>query len=228
VIRYVVPYRADGGIREGIWAFCRGWWADAGIFPVEAPSPDGPFNRAAAINAGASGPWDVLVVLDADVIAPGPQVYRAAENALGGGLWLGFTEYLGLSAAGTEATIRRGNPVRAKIRRSLTHESSIVAIGRGLWEELGGFDERFIGWGQEDVAFVQAARMLGYIGRVPGTVYHLWHPVAREKRRSDPLWQANQALGRRYREARSATAIREILCEQPSSLTSTNATHGTA
>lgn len=45
--------------------------------------------------------------------------------------------------------------------------------------KVGGYDERFIGWGWEDVAFrIKADAELGPHVRVPGRAMHIWHEPA--------------------------------------------------
>jgi glycosyltransferase involved in cell wall biosynthesis len=53
-----------------------------------------------------------------------------------------------------------------------------LALHRSCLERLGGFDERFIGWGLEDSEFVVRAQNAGLrLFRAPAstTVMHLWH-----------------------------------------------------
>jgi hypothetical protein len=231
-MRFLVPWRSDGGHRERLWAFCRAWWRER--FPdaliVEGSSPDGKFNRAAAINDAARGDWDVAIVLDADVLADPGQVRDAVELARSTGrLTLAYERFAGLTMGMTTRVLdgyegRWGAGTRF---RSTTHESSIVVVPRALWETVGGFDERFVGWGQEDVAFVQACRVLGgEPERVAGPVYHLWHERSPDRRAFDPQYRANQALGARYRETREPDAMRELLAERFNDIYRTNEWNG--
>lgn len=223
---FLVPRRPDGGHRDRLWSWCRSHWHEScpGIPIVEGASPPGPFNRSAAINAAADRPWDVAVILDADVVAPGEQVYEAVELARDTGrMVLGFTTYLGLNALMTRRVMEEGLAWRSITRAAFTkrgHESSIVVVNRELWETVGGFDERFVGWGQEDVAFAKACRLLiGEEHRVEGRVYHLHHSRSAERSRHLPEWRANQALGKRYRETTEAGAMRELLAQRRQTFT---------
>lgn len=220
---FLVPYRSDGGWRDQLWRFVQSWWEEqtpGATFYVGA-SPAGPFNRSAAINAAArSGPWDTAVVLDADVVAAGDQVLRAVEIAEATGrLTLAFDRYVGLNRTYTVKLLNgwRGDLMKGKFRTSDAHESSIVAVRRDLWEEVGGFDERFVGWGQEDVSFAHTARLLrGWIERTPGKVYHLWHARSYEARKNAPTYAAVQALGKRYHDLTTADGARALLRERES------------
>lgn len=234
-VRFLVPWRSDSEYRDQLWDFTRTkWQTDFPDIPVVlGESPRGAFNRSAAINDAAQGDWDVAIVLDADVILE-PDQLRAAITvaATSERLTFAFEEYCGLTPHMT-SRILSDEPVRNQwspkpqwqspdvwrrggVRfRSVVHESSVVVVPRGLWDELGGFDERFVGWGQEDVSFAQAARVIGGGQmRIPGTVWHLWH--ARSVDRNEHLgnYRANQALGDRYRATTEPEAMRALLAER--------------
>ena len=219
-VRFVVPWRTDGGERQKLWAFCRSWWEKgcSDFEVVEGQAPEGPFSRAAAINDGAQGDWEVAVVLDADVLATPDQVAQAVSGARATGrLTLAFERFVGLIPSMTNRILEGYQGDWTRGRRYVTdeHESSIVAVPRALWDEIGGFDERFRGWGQEDVSFVQAARVLGgWIDRVPGTVYHLWHRRSPDRMPFTATYKANQELGARYRQTRDPEAMRALLSER--------------
>lgn len=223
-------------MRSTLRAFCHSWWEARGVVPVDAPSPDGPFNRSAAINAalGACDSWDVAVVLDADVLGCAVELKVAIDLASRSErVVFPFTHYVGLAPWGTREVLAGGRLEEAGALRVVdNHESSVVVIPRSTWVATGGFDERFVGWGGDDVSFCHSARILtGEPKRVDGIVYHLWHEVAREKYPGEPLWEANQALARRYRAASTPVAIKELLWErnaERSSKISTREGYGTA
>lgn len=214
-----VPWRGGDPHRERLWAFARARLEAElpGVDIIEGPSPSGPFNRSAAVNAAVAAgdpSWSVVAVMDADVLIPGEQVYAAVRAAHAQErVVLAFDRYAALFPRATEQLLA-GEPVdlRRSVRRARNdHESSCVVVPRTVWEQVDGFDERFVGWGQEDVAFIHAARILtGAIERVPGIVYHLWHPRSPE-RRPGPQWKANQDRGRAYRAATTPEDVRALL-----------------
>jgi hypothetical protein len=76
---------------------------------------------------------------------------------------------------------------------------------RAVFDDLGGFDERFKGWGFEDMAFQSAICGLYGYERIPGDVVHLWHPRSEERitpgltrLTASPEYVTNARLGRRY------------------------------
>lgn len=183
-----------------------------------APGPDGPFNRAGAINAAAEGSWDIGIILDADVVAPAEQLEAAIRNVVETGrVTLGFTRYIGLTPLMTDQVLSGwvGDPSRGARYRTDEHESSIVVVPRAAWDIVGGFDERFQGWGQEDVAFIHAIRLLvGPIERVEGPVWHLWHARSPERSRTNERYKAAQRLGTRYRKCTTAEEMCALLASE--------------
>lgn len=165
-------------------------------WPVyEGHHDEGLFNRSAAVNRAAAiaDKWDVAVIIDSDVLADPPAVRRAVRQAHDTKRFtMPFTHRHNLSEEGTKRILEgyRGNWERY-IRRTFPddsrHErpqvSSVIVIPRRLWNQVGGFDEGFRGWGQEDSAFAIACEVAaGPIDRLPGVVWHLHHASAVNKR----------------------------------------------
>jgi len=216
----LVPRRADSGPRDRLWEWCRERWER--YFPdvevVEGHHDDGPFNRAAAINraAAAAGAWDVGIVIDADVFLRVSQVRSAIERAHETGKvtwahrrWRGIREDLTTRLVADrhdfgpevdhddmDVLVERTNPISW---------SCCIAIPRAVFDDMGGFDERFIGWGFEDMAFQSLICGLYGHERIEGDVYHLWHPRSEERivpgqpgTTATREYALNARLGRRY------------------------------
>ena len=77
----------------------------------------------------------------------------------------------------------------------------IVAVNGGLWDEVGGFDPRFKGWGGEDWALGCALTTLSNsMAQIrPGVIWHLFHPAQPGGRVAS---KETDALGWRYRKAK--------------------------
>lgn len=205
----LVPRRVDNGPRDVLWEWCRAWWErEQSHMPIiEGHHDDGLFNRSAAVNRAAelAGDWDVAVLIDSDVIC-NPELLkdsiRLARET--GKMVLPHDVRKDLNNRGTQMVMAgfKGNWERFVHRRYPDMVSSVVVIPRGLWDEVGGFDEAFRGWGYEDTAFAAAAETFGDgILRLQGEVWHLWHPTAKEGRPGTPTWSVNSAKGQRYRAA---------------------------
>jgi hypothetical protein len=214
-----VPRRADGGIRDLRWDQARLRWETFG-WPIHVGyHEDGPFNAAAARNAAAaqSNEWDVAVFVDADTVVIDPKpVQRAVEMAAQTGQMVRpYTRYWMLNEDETDVFLANGSkrPHTKWLRSGMAH-GGVNVVPRVLWDKVGGYDERFRGWGSEDTAFYLACRVLGGFRELPGEVYHLWHPISADRSTGDPGFQANVALRRRYEQARRPTAMRALLAER--------------
>jgi hypothetical protein len=220
----LVPRRAGVEDRDKLWAWCRARWEryhpDYPIF--EGHHDEGPFNRAAAVNtaarlADAAGRWDLAIVIDADVFLRQSQVVAAVERARSTGkvTWA-HTRWRGISHEwtkrivadrrdfGPEITDRTDMDVLVERTNPISWSCCIV-FPRAVWDDIGGFDERFVGWGYEDMAVQSIVAGLYGHERMPGDVYHLWHerPFGAgraDKRHAQYTAEAvtNARLGRRY------------------------------
>lgn len=204
----LVPRRTDHGPRDRTWAWVRDWWqAELGL-PIyeglhDERDGDGLFSRSLAVNRAAQAAtselpeWDVALIIDSDVFCHPPRVREALERALetGDRLVLPFDRRHNLGPSGSSAIMAgdRGSWRRYIARTYTDMCSSAVAVPRRLWDAVGGFDEQFRGWGFEDNAFAAACETYGApLERIPGELWHLWHPTAPEGRKGTPSYTANR------------------------------------
>lgn len=212
----LVPRRPDPW-RDRLWRYVRSGLVRDVDWPIfEGLSESGPFNRAAAINSAARRPWRIAVILDADTVID-PARLRAGVNAARKGvLVLPHDRFRSLTRRSTGQVLSgRILPEDGQVRwvRPET-KSSCLCIGRDLWEEVGGFDERFRGWGFEDAAFYAACRQLAGVQRIGGPVHHLWHPRSPEKDPRSADYARNRELAERYKGAQGRAAIKALLAER--------------
>jgi len=221
---FLVPRRRDGGQRDRVWDYCRGRWErllpDVAVF--EGHHDVGPFNRSAAVNRAAelAGDWDVGVVIDSDIVLSISQAEAAIEMAaMTGKVTWGHRRWRGVREDATKRIIddrhNRAVDLPAELDRDaldLIVErtnplswSCFIAMPRAVFDEMGGFDERFMGWGWEDMAFQSVVAGLYGYERIEGDVVHLWHPRSEERiipgknrETAAPEYIANARLGRRY------------------------------
>lgn len=203
-VAVLVPYRSDGGHRDHLWEFCRRWWLDQHPdWPVHVgESPPGPFNRSAAVNDAArqAGDVDVYVILDADVIVNPEAVDEAvARAAATGRMVLPHNERADLTDYQTRRVLNgdRGNWRGPRCVANVWHvsESSCVVVPSVLFDAVGGFDQRFVGWGYEDTAFrIACEREAGPAIILPVEVFHLWHPRAADAQPDSQTRSANLRL----------------------------------
>lgn len=208
----LVPYRPDNGIRDQAWQHLnQHYWRQVG-WPVHVGEHhDGPFNRSLAVNHAADRDWDVAVIADSDTWVPYTQLAQAVTTAQTGVLCAAFTHVAELTEHTTSAILQGRTPTTLGVQRirvtDMETQSSMLAIGRDLWDRVGGFDTRFHGWGGEDNAFWKSCTLhAGPPERIPGPAYHLWHPPSAGKHRG-PDYHNNLALWSRYQRA---TTIKEL------------------
>lgn len=189
--RIVVPYRASSPERVAAWAHSRHYLEQLGLPIVEADS-DGEWSRAQAINRAAAGAWDVAAIVDADTVQEPGELLAAIFAAYSAGAALvPWDVRYKLSREGSlrfmaahdwyeppAGDLDAEDPTPPDLR--VVTRGGTIVVARAAWDAVGGFDERFTGWGHEDVAFRVACQMLapGGLRETPGTLWHLWHERA--------------------------------------------------
>ena len=144
-----------------------------------------PFNRAHAINHTIQtySHWDVIVLNDGDTLCTPEQVQAAVDLATAEPVFVfAYTLYLRL---GQKVTAECGNwtdVLSAPAEWGMINAGSqgCSAVRRSVYLELGGLDERFDGWGYEDLEFNKRADEAGVSRRLPGELRHMWHGPRRE------------------------------------------------
>ncbi len=216
----LVPRRAGNPRRDRLWEFTQASWATMGLPIIEGHDEgDHPFSAALARNRAAveAGDWEVAVFVDADTVMPdyGPVREGIALAHKTNDFVRPFRQYWMTDEAGADTYMERGTrPTGRPLRDSQIH-GGVNIIPRGLWDRVGGYDERFRGWGYEDAAIEVVAKALGGFQQLRGEVYHLWHPISADRAGDSPTLKANRELFERYgRAAGRRSAMRSLLAER--------------
>jgi len=216
----VVPWRAGDKYRVQNFHFvtthldaCGVDWTTADADPAQ------PFSRSATKNLGAKlaekDGADVVIFHDADMLVPCDAYQTMAERCVAGNnLIVGHTQYRPLDFRITAEVLKgkRADPFQAPAVQVLSGWclGGVIAITVDNFFTVGGFDERFNGWGCEDTAFAHSCNVvLNVLERTENRSVHLWHPHAAPKANPQAL-QANTRLLTRYTSCATIEELREV------------------
>lgn len=185
-------------------------------------APAGPWRKAAAVNpAVADSRADIVIVMDGDVHVEAGGMQAAVQAVADGAPWaIPHTLVHRLSATATdrllagEALLDTGMPGGLDQAPYLGIAGGGVVVATAATLRRIPLDERFIGWGQEDVAWGLALRVLaGQPWRGDADLIHLWHPPQQRMNRKIGS-VAGQQLCRRYLAARRDPAAMLALIQE--------------
>lgn len=236
VVSFLIPFRGDGGWRDTLFNVVTDRLTEELAFYPAAFRPelqiagdgsDTPemFNHPRAINRCAS--WargDVFVIIDADTTFDNAAPMVGAILAtIRDRRWRLPQQYIQLREAATHRRIAFsdvGAPIEPDEKLWVGDGiswSGIVIVPREAFELVGGYDERYEGWGADDGAFAATMTTLyGPAVRYPGACVHLWHERGPQEQGVHPNADAGRELTRRYIDAWADPAqIRKIIAERP-------------
>jgi hypothetical protein len=137
------------------------------------------FRRGRNFNLGAlAAVGETLVFHDGDTLVPSDYAAAISARITAGCEVVDLKRYVFyLSRAHTADVLGRGHLMARPAEAIVQNLGAGVSIGvsRNAFEEIGGFDDEFEGWGGEDVEFFERAgtRRLDRFGSLP--LAHLWH-----------------------------------------------------
>ncbi|WP_416986615.1 glycosyltransferase [Streptomyces sp. T028] len=184
----------------------------------------GDFNRSWGLNVGVvncRSRTPFVCVLDADALVDRDFVRRNVARFLAPavGAFLPFTDLLYLDRESSRRAVARrtveraGDVDLAYVRGFLVHRASGMCawLRRDVYEEIHGFDERYEGWGGEDLDFVLRLQRVTAFRYFDDPLLHIHHPVAPGIVRDDGrpaavlpqllTWEPDKPIGRTDRFA---------------------------
>lgn len=188
----------------------------------------GPFNKAWGLNVAARlCAAQVLVFCDADLIVPQtlPKAVQLCQRGYAmvkpyRRLYdLGEQESAALRAGeltpdGLDLSTRAAG--RAAIGEHLVLCGGAFAIRRDAFDRLGGWDERFVGWGGEDdaMSYKLERRRLSTVELDEAPALHLWHPRPLSQTGGQAHYPANMRVLQSYRALEEAAFERLLEVQQ--------------
>jgi hypothetical protein len=168
-----------------------------------APKPDS-FNRSWAVNTGVvntPGPTEIICIQDADVLADREFVARNAGRFLGAGT-MGHHPYrdmLCLDQVSTWRAIRErvagrateADPDRARGFTLRRGPGCCVWVRAEVFHRVNGMDERYEGWGGEDIDFNYRFAFDAAYDCYDDTLLHMRHPASSALREDGELINAH-------------------------------------
>lgn len=164
------------------------------------------FSKSRAVNQAAQqATRDIFVIADADMFFD-PQIIKQSIQLLDQAAWIiPYIQVLDISEDCTKKLLSTKPtwPVKMKLnvkKRTPKTVGGINIVPRKHFEAVGGWDERFVGWGGADDAFFYSLEtMCGKHRRLNHFVYHLWHKPLKAK--SNPNYAYNYSLAMQYHKA---------------------------
>lgn len=232
-VSIIIPFRSSDYRRQQSfnWVFQRWqhWYPEAEII-VSNPETES-FSRSEARNKGVRlAKNDLIIMADADTYCSKQEPLDLLLELVQGREvpWgLPYEIYFNASDECSQYLLKQNpetfEPIETEIGydHRLTDSISGVYVTRKQdWEECGGLDERFLGWGYEDRAIqLSLDTLIGPHFRMKDSfVIHLWHPAPEENCFGQPYIEQNRALYNRYLWAGGSRSKMEALVSEHASI----------
>lgn len=186
---------------------------------VEHADPGQPWRKGRVIEAArARTTAGLLVVHDSDLLVDLEALIESVRSVRAGEFsWA--TPYVDVNRLDRESTVAlyegRDQP-RTLERGPHTgmRGGGVTVVTAGAFDDVGGIDPRFVGWGGEDEAFgIALGALHGKGARHAGVALHLYHPHQWVPARR-PEHDGSRRLVERYRtQRRQAGGIRALIAE---------------
>jgi len=187
-------------------------WVNYVFTPVDKPGMA--YSRSWAFNIGAKhASADCLIFHDNDLLIPRCYARHTFDLFQRGFEFINLKRFIFYLSKESSAKFIKENNLEV----SLTIDSIMqnaegggsIGASKNAFQTIGGFDERFIGWGGEDNEFWERAvtRNAWSFGYLP--LIHLWHESQSEK--LSPYSSETKALYDRLSEISAAQRIADLL-----------------
>lgn len=187
-ISVLIPFRSSDSYRMAAWTFLRPQWealASDGVELCSTTDTDNHEERfsfargANRCRAMASG--DVLLVHGADQLLPDAATWARIRVTMQAAPWMWvYASWQELDRLASRRIIRGHDPNEVASGPVWDHNYAVYAVRADVWDEVGGLDERLVGWGPEDALLRLILRRLypDGVDQGHGLMRALWHPQA--------------------------------------------------
>lgn len=227
-VSVLIPYQTDhNGPRDSAFEWVLGFYErvmpEVEVCVGEIKDSGELFSRSKAVNrAYLQATKDIIVIADSDIVYD-PNLLKKSITYVNDGQWvIPFSRILRLSKETSQLLLKRPSEWPLLIETDAAAEQATAfvggfnVLGRNAYEAVGGYDERFVGWGGEDEAFAYALdTLIGRHLRMDGEMVHFWHPFVGPD--GNPNYDSNYALYQRYQMARGNQEEMRQLIQKPSS-----------
>ncbi|MGM0904664.1 MAG: galactosyltransferase-related protein [Bacillota bacterium] len=220
-ISILIPFRSDNGPRDKafrwVTRFYETVYSDAEICVGTCDTQF--FSKSKAVNnAAKKATRDIFIIADADMIYD-PKCITESIMLLKNHAWvIPYTRVLDISQHSTQRLLltEPNWPIKLNVgstKRPIRTFGGVNVVPRKNFDAVGGWDERFIGWGGADDAFCMALDTIcGKHTRVNIDLFHLWHKPT--KAQGNPNYNSNYKLVQRYRQAYGKAKVMEKLINE--------------
>lgn len=223
-VSVIVPFREEPGTtRKASWQWLKKRWK--ALYPdfqlVVGKDEGMPYSKTTAVNEGYTrAKGEILVICDADSWVEPHFLFQGIDYASQHPVMVvPWTSSWRLRAEESKAIMAlppdTQNPLTNEVKNACTDfrpspatAAMCIILQRKAFEDVGGMDPRFRGWGSEDVAFALACgTLLGQTKILSGEAWALWHSRPRTNNgKGFRIWAGdsggrNHLLGRKYRQA---------------------------
>jgi predicted glycosyltransferase involved in capsule biosynthesis len=207
-VSILIPYKPDKGPRDAAFKWVKSFYehtmpnAEVCVGNCERTL----FSRSGAINEAAKkASRSIFVISDADFFY-NPNIILKGMELLNEHAWIiPYNQIHYLNSGSTDKVFQTKStwPLNLKLESNLVKMDKVGGLNiipRKYFEEVRGFDERFLGWGLEDFAFANSVNTIcGNYARIDAEVFHLWHP--RQNENNNPNYNTSKLLFYRYHQA---------------------------
>lgn len=180
-VSVMMPYRATPSRQPLQVAVSRWWQNNFDITPTTLDTSHKIFNLAAVRNRCVDeSPTEIVIVTDADIICERDAISKAIEIvATTGNTCIPYDKHHVLTHLGTSNYLRGQDIAKQSHTKFESTDGGIIVTTKAMWDQHNGQDERFVGWGGEDICWALAYEtLIGSLTRVDAIAWTMHHQPA--------------------------------------------------